>query len=86
MAVLPDTSIRGVMAVAERLRTKIAQTPIYIGSETVFVTASIGAGAIIPAPVAIPDDDKAAQNEFFEQIDRALYQAKESGRNKVKSI
>jgi len=84
MAILPDTSIGGVIAVAERLRVKIEQTPIYIGVDTTFVTASIGVGSIIPA--IGQECDKAAQDKFFEQIDKALYQAKSEGRNRVKFI
>ncbi|MCL2217465.1 MAG: diguanylate cyclase [Defluviitaleaceae bacterium] len=84
MAILPDTALEGVIAVAERLRKKISQTPVVCDTEVTFITASLGAGAIIP--VDAPPNDKAAQDEFFSQIDKALYRAKSGGRNRVEAI
>jgi len=86
VALLPDTSIDGVMAVAERIRTKLTKTEIYCDDEVTTVTASIGAGAIIP-PVSSSSKNKSeGLEEFFIRLDKALYCAKESGRNKVVAI
>ena len=76
---LPYTPIDGAMIIAERIREKIATTPIQIDDETVFITVSIGVGSI--APTFIDFDE--AYLEFSTDIDKALYRAKANGRNRV---
>ncbi|MCL2839256.1 MAG: diguanylate cyclase [Defluviitaleaceae bacterium] len=84
VAVLPDTSPEGVVAVAERIHKNIANTPIKIANETVSITASLSAGAIVPKPDQV--DEKTKQDEFFTKLDEALYRAKEKGRNRVEIL
>ncbi len=69
---LSNTSQEGAMLLAERLREKIAAMEIICDSERIITTVSIGIGCL-----------QSGDNEItlFERADRALYQAKNSGRN-----
>jgi len=80
--ILPYTSIEGAMHIAERIRERIAATPIQLGDETVFITVSIGVGSIPP----IHMDSDEAFVDFCINLDKALYRAKEKGRNRVEQI
>jgi len=79
---LPCTPTEGAMMVAERIRENVAAMPIRHGDKTTSVTISIGVGSIIPPDVGFED----AFTEFSSRIDRALYCAKENGRNRVEQI
>jgi len=74
VAILPDTDREGVLRAAERLRTAVSAAPIDVGEAAVEVTVSVGwahwAGDT-------PDD-------LLARADRALYQAKDAGRNTVR--
>jgi len=72
---LPNSDIDKSMHIIDRLRSKIDTLPIYLpDNETLHITASMGVAALSP-------------DESLEQIisraDKALYLAKDSGRNKV---
>jgi len=82
VTLLPNTDIEGVLVVAEELRKEIAATPISFDGQTTSVTISIGAGAIIPAGQDYTKDFEA----FCTKLDKALYQAKENGRNRVEQV
>ena len=69
--ICPNTTINEVKVLAERLRTKIAENHFSIVEK---VTVSIG--------VTQYYDDESV-DEMINRADQALYQAKESGRNKV---
>jgi diguanylate cyclase (GGDEF)-like protein len=73
--VLPGATEEFGMRIAERLRVQVAERKFYFESTKVKVTISIG--------VAVMQSGDSAQT-VFEQADRALYIAKESGRNGVK--
>lgn len=60
--------------IAETLRERIEATPIVLDHATMHLTASFG--------VAELARDKSAE-ELLDRADKALYQAKETGRNKV---
>ncbi|MDX1568330.1 MAG: diguanylate cyclase, partial [Longimicrobiales bacterium] len=74
--ILPETSREGARSVAERLRRRIQdlrhEAP---GGETFEVTASLG--------VAWLDEDVQTREDLLRAADRALYRAKEGGRNQV---
>ena len=79
MAVLlPGVSLRGAGRVAESVRQAVEATPIRCGQESISVTVSIGL-AVCPVHGQTVEDLIAA-------ADAALYQAKESGRNRVCSV
>ena len=81
--ILPYTSIDGAILIAERIRENIAATPIELdNNETVYITISIGAGSIAPAH----EDSDSALIDFWTNLDKALYRAKENGRNRVEQI
>lgn len=73
---LPNATIDGAAAVAERIREKIASTSVEVDGQMISMTASFGV-ACYPAP-GIDD-----LNDLLKAADKALYEAKESGRNKV---
>jgi len=75
IAILPDCDACRVQAVAERIRLGIANCPIPAGDLTIPVTASLGVALTSPSASPI-------QN-LLSKADWALYQAKNSGRNKV---
>lgn len=77
VAILPDVSERRTFMVAERLRRSIADVPFDVGHESgpITVTTSIG-GTII-------DFEQHTVQEVLERADKALYEAKEGGRNCV---
>ena len=75
---LPQTSISGATELAERLRVAIADRPVMFEGTSIRVTASFG---IAGYPETVPHGDW-----LFPAADKALYRAKESGRNCVKSI
>jgi two-component system cell cycle response regulator len=75
--VMPDTEFAIAQKVAERVRAQIAGTAFAIGSEgkTIDVTVSVGVSSLQP-----PHDTVEA---LLKRADVALYEAKNSGRNKV---
>ena len=80
--ILPYTPIDGAMIIAERIREKLAATPIQIDNEVVFVTVSIGAASISPSTA----NSDTAFVDFFTNLDKALYVAKQNGRNRVERM
>ncbi|RSM61648.1 hypothetical protein DMB66_24340 [Actinoplanes sp. ATCC 53533] len=71
---LPDTGDDGSSILAERLRAVIGDRPIETDTGPLTVTVSVG--------VASRDTDMSVA-ELLGRADRALYQAKEGGRNRV---
>jgi two-component system cell cycle response regulator len=75
VVVMPDTPQEDALAAAERLRARIAETPIAtVGGRVVQVTASLGVAA------SYRGDTGAA---LLKRADQALYAAKRDGRNRV---
>jgi len=74
--VLPQTDLRGAMTFAERLRKAIETMEIPADDRTLNITVSIG----ITAYVA---ESKLTATELIDVADKALYDAKNSGRNRV---
>ena len=74
--ILPSTDKFGAISLAESIREKIASTEIDTAAGPVKVTMSFG----IYTDVA---DAKMSANYYIELADKALYRAKQTGRNKV---
>lgn len=76
---LPDTDLRGAIAVAESVRKTVASRVMdHIAGMPHSVTVSCGVHAIVPALNMAPAD-------LVDAADRALYLAKTSGRNRVRA-
>jgi diguanylate cyclase (GGDEF)-like protein len=73
---LPGTTLESAALVAERIRAKIEATEVEVDGKTIRMTASFGV-ACYPAP------GMETLNDLLKAADVALYQAKESGRNRV---
>jgi diguanylate cyclase (GGDEF)-like protein len=76
--ILPETTIKGAILLAERIRTAVAELVIKINSASLNVTVSLGISANHPDQ---GDGDKSA---LIEAADKALYMAKNAGRNVVR--
>ena len=76
--VLPETDAGSALTVAERLRAIVLELGIAHEGSAVAptVTVSLGIGTIVPAP----DDDR---QQFLEYVDKLLYKAKQTGRNRT---
>lgn len=77
--VLPNTDRESAMAVAQRMRESVASEPITTRIGLLKLTVSLGVYAAVPT-----ENDSA--DSFLEQADRALYQSKKEGRNRVTLI
>ncbi len=75
-SILPETDTRGARRLAERLRKKVAKTPVPFDGETpVYVTISLGI-AQVTGKIKTTDD-------LICNADTALYQSKQNGRNRT---
>ena len=73
--ILPETSPERAAIVAERIRRKIEDSVIHIEDQVLKVTASLG--------VASLNDSCPDPGLLLQDADKALYQSKNAGRNKV---
>ena len=80
--ILPATPLEGVLEVAERIRKNIEEAPIVMGEITANVTVSIGAGTVTPTTSF---ENSSEFDSFNTCIDKALYLAKDKGRNRVEA-
>jgi diguanylate cyclase (GGDEF)-like protein len=71
---LNETSQAGAEVIAERIRSAVEQAKIDLVGQSIQITVSLGAAALKP------NDSK---DRLFKRADKALYQAKNSGKNKV---
>ena len=75
MILLPETSRQGAMEVAERIRLDTGRRPIDMENEAVSVTVSIG--------ISLFPDNGGDVKTVIQEADKALYAAKDSGRNRI---
>lgn len=73
--VLPETDLPRALQAAERVRNDIAALEIQVDDRQVKITVSLGAAEL--------DDDCASLDDLIIRCDQALYQAKNSGRNRA---
>jgi diguanylate cyclase (GGDEF)-like protein len=78
--IMAETDLRGALIVAERIRSAIEGMGVPQSSEAAFpaITVSIGA-------TAVDTTEGLTAEAFIEQADKALYRAKELGRNRTES-
>lgn len=75
VAILPSTNLQGAQILAERLREKIAGTPIQSNTEALTVSISIGITTI--------HENIDHYEKLLNEADIALYSSKNQGRNQV---
>ena len=74
IVLLPETPAKGAMEVAERIRMRIAGTPLELDAKRIVTSVSIG--------VAVYPEDGATLDALAAHADGALYAAKQDGRNR----
>lgn len=74
VALMPETSTDEAKIVAEKLRKKIEESPFNFKKEPVQITVSFGISEFAEGE---------SVDNVFERADKALYKAKEQGRNQV---
>lgn len=72
--ILTKTDPQGAFAIADRIRSAVAGTPICFDQQQIAVTISIGISTHIVGE---------SKSSFTERADKAMYAAKTSGRNKT---
>jgi diguanylate cyclase (GGDEF)-like protein len=72
---LPETAIEEAQALAERLRETVSAVEFQAGDEILRVTVSAG--------IALLSAGRASRSDLMRAADRALYRAKDEGRNRV---
>lgn len=73
--ILPNTGLKNAAALAERMRCTIEKTPAVYKDREMFFTVSIGAAVYHP--------NIHSKDELLRLADKALYKAKDNGRNRV---
>lgn len=76
LIILPGASKEDSRAVSEKMRRMVEDTSVTEGDQIIRVTVSIGV-------TSYPELDVDNEHDFVKHVDEALYQAKETGRNKV---
>lgn len=78
LLVLPDSSLERARRTSDKLRQRIAETPIRAGDHVLHVTASIGITMTRPGERDL--------QQCLMRADRAMYQAKNLGRNRTSVV
>jgi diguanylate cyclase (GGDEF)-like protein len=76
VAILPHTSPEEAAATAERIRLRVQNHVFWVGAKPLTITVSIGVASYPSPAVDSPES-------LVREADRALYRAKEAGRNRV---
>lgn len=77
--VLPETKVGNTTVVAERIRTRLERSRFDVGDDNVVVTASIGIAGID----SVEEEGVVSPSTLIDRADRALYSAKNRGRNRI---
>ena len=75
VALLHDSDGEGFSRIADRIRSAVEATPLLLDGKAIGVTVSVGLARL--------PEEEACFSALFAAADAALYQAKESGRNRV---
>lgn len=74
--ILPHTTGPNAVNAAEHIRTSVEKPPFELGNDEIGITLSIGVATL-------PDGAKCTAGQLIKNADKALYEAKRSGRNRV---
>lgn len=74
LLLMPESTVDAASTLAERLRSIVETNPVPHNGEEIRVTASFGVAALEAGPPV---------EESIDRADKALYRAKEAGRNRV---
>jgi diguanylate cyclase (GGDEF)-like protein len=74
--ILPETDLVAALFVAEKMREQVQQASIVFNNSIINTTISIGAVQMFPGK-------KESSDDIIFRADKALYKAKETGRNRV---
>lgn len=74
--ILPSVDLADAVAVAERLRTAVAQVPAIYEQHAIPYTISLG--------VAVMEEVMSGFDELMKRADQAMYEAKQNGRNQTR--
>lgn len=77
VVLLPDTPMQEAQSIADRLVKVISQSQLLFNRQSVSLSCSIGVSSIIP-------DHNSNRESLLNAADKALYQAKERGRNQYR--
>ncbi|MFC0332969.1 diguanylate cyclase [Paenibacillus sepulcri] len=82
---LPHTTRQQAEELAHRVRSVVEHNFVDtgVGNAPVSITISIGMLAVEPQPDTELKDSKSYLRELFVKVDKALYEAKENGRNRI---
>ena len=78
--ILPHTGHDGAVSVAEEIRSRVADTTFRLNGQTISITVSIGVSTLDTQTGIVTKDT------LLLHADKALYQAKHEGRNRVCSV
>ncbi|HSE84115.1 MAG TPA: diguanylate cyclase, partial [Thermodesulfobacteriota bacterium] len=73
--ILPNTDEKGAKIVAEKIRKKVEKLSLKFKGEEINITLSLG--------IAVYPEHSSNKESLIEKADRALYEAKRGGRNRV---
>ena len=71
---LPNTPLDGALLAADKIRSRIADTPFYINGQALRITASLGVAQSVAG---------GSVENLLTRVDKALYAAKTHGRDRV---
>ena len=77
LLILPDTELEPAKILAERIREAICERPFVVGNQRIPVTVSLGVARAL---------GESNLDALSQEADRAMYQAKQGGRNRVASV
>ncbi len=80
LMVLPETDFESAMLSAERLRRIVSENVSSYHGKEIRITASFGVAGFMPSE----RNKKTTHEGIIDQADKALYQAKNEGRNRVR--
>lgn len=83
LVLLRESTLEEGEKAAERLRQACENTPFTTSEHTIWVTASFGVTQMTPVSYGAPQGAQAILDQAIQRADKALYIAKNAGRNKV---